>query len=402
MDRVIYHADCNGFYASVECLDNPTLRGVPLAVAGDPKDRCGIILAKNELAKRYGVQTTETIWQAKRKCPGLVLVPPRHDRYHEVSERVKALFETYTDQVEPFGIDEAWLDVTGSLRYFGSTSARLADRIRKHVKNEIGITVSIGVSFNKVFAKLGSDMKKPDAITVISRENYRRLIWPLPVGELLYVGKVAAEELRRRFIYTIGDLAVQDRKELPRVLGKSGDALWAYANGLDAEPVRKAGAGEPIKSIGNGMTFRRDLRGENEIKAGVIALSDEVATRLRRAGMKCETVQVMIKNPAFITISRQKAVGHPTHLQRELVDVAMALMRANWPMQSPVRALTVTAMNLVRENETYEQLSLLDEQGEIGDRDRLERLEGAMHEIRKKHGVGSIAMGYVQKAPWHE
>jgi len=394
---VIYHVDCNGFYASVECLDNPSLRDVPLAVAGDPKDRCGIILAKNELAKRSGVQTTETIGQAKRKCPGLVLVPPRHDRYHEVSASVKALFETYTDQVESFGLDEAWLDATGSLRYFGVTDVGLADRIREQVKHKIGITVSIGVSYNKVFAKLGSDMQKPDAITVISRDNYQRLIWPLPAGELLYVGKVAAEGLRRHFIYTIGDLAKQDRGELFRMLGKSGDTLWVYANGLDAEPVRKIEEGESIKSIGNGMTFRRDLRGESEVKAGVIALSDEVATRLRRAGMKCETVQVMIKNPEFITISRQKAVGHPTHLQRELVDVAMALVNANWQMKSPIRALTVTALNLVSENEAYEQLSLLDGQGEIRDRDRLERLESAMHEIRKKHGVGSIAMGYVHK-----
>ena len=285
MERMIYHVDCNGFYASVECLDNPALRGVPLAVAGDPKDRSGIILAKNELAKRYGVQTTETLWQARRKCPELVLVPPRHDRYHEVSEQVKALFETYTDQVESFGLDEAWLDVTGSLRYFSASAMELADRIRLHVKDEIGITVSIGVSFNKVFAKLGSDMKKPDAVTVISRENYRQLIWPLPASELLYVGKVAAEELRRRFIYTIGDLAQQDRAELTRLLGKSGDLLWIYANGLDREPVRKARESEPVKSIGNGMTFRRDLRGESEIRAGIIALSDEVATRLRRTGM---------------------------------------------------------------------------------------------------------------------
>lgn len=397
MERVIYHADCNGFYAAVECLDRPELLAVPLAVAGDPKDRGGIILAKNELAKRFGIKTTETIWQARRKCPELVLVAPRHNRYREVSGRVKALFGGYTDQVESFGMDEAWLDVTGSLRYFGASPVELADRIREHVKREIGITVSVGVSFNKVFAKLGSDLKKPDATTLISRENYRELVWPLPVRDLLYVGKAAAEELERHVIRTIGDLARFDRDGLVRILGKGGGTLWRYANGLDDEPVRRIGEQEPVKSIGNGMTFRRDLRGEEEIRAGVIALSDEVATRLREEGVRCGTVQVLIKDPAFKSISRQTSLRNPTWLQKELVDTAMALIRANWRMSEPVRALTVTATHLVRESEAQEQLSFLElgaqRQTEI--RDQYDRLEKTMQSIRKKHGAASIAMGYV-------
>lgn len=398
MERVIYHIDCNGFYASVECLDNEALWNVPLAVAGDPKDRSGIIFAKNELAKRCGVQTTETIWQAKKKCPNLVLVPPRHERYEEVSRQVKAIFERYTDQVESFGLDEAWLDVTHSLGYFKMTAEELANRIRLQVKNEIGITVSIGVSFNKIFAKLGSDMKKPDAVTVITKDNYKQCVWPLKARELLFVGKVAAEELSKNYIDTIGDIAMRTKDELTRILGKGGHMLWLYANGIDDEPVMRSYEHEPIKSVGNGMTFRRDLTSENEIRAGIIALSNEVAMRLRAHGVKCRTVQVVIKNPMLKVISRQMVLANPTHLQKELVDAAMKLIKDNWRMNAPIRALTVTGMNLIKDDEAQEQLSLFDmgAQGENTTHERLEKLEAAMERIRQKHGTQSIAMGFVK------
>jgi Nucleotidyltransferase/DNA polymerase involved in DNA repair len=398
MERVIFHIDCNGFYASVECLDNPGLRSVPMAVAGDPESRGGIILAKNELAKAYGLQTAETIWQAKRKCPNLVLVPPRHDRYHEVSRRVKTLFEEYTDQVESFGLDEAWLDVTRSLDYFYLTAEEMAHQIRRRVKSEIGITVSIGVSFNKVFAKLGSDMKKPDAVTVISNENFKERIWPLKATELLYIGKATAEGLDRHHIRTIGDIANRDRADMVRILGKSGEMLWLFANGMEDAPVLRAGESDPIKSVGNGMTFRRDLKNENEIRTGIIALADEVATRLRRQGLKCKTVQVMIKNPMLKSISRQSVLKNPTYLQKEIVDAAMALIKNNWPMDAPIRALTVTGMNLVSLDEAQEQISLFDigPQGAPQKRERFEKVESAMYAIREKHGTHSVAMGYVE------
>lgn len=395
MDRVIFHVDCNGFYAAVECLDDPSLKEIPMAVAGDPKDRSGIILAKNDLAKHYGVKTAETIYQARRKCPGLKLVPPRRERYHEVSRAVKALFEEYTDQVESFGLDEAWLDVTGSLGYFNAGPLELADRVRAHVKREIGITVSVGVSFNKVFAKLGSDMKKPDATTVIRREDMERLVWPLPAGALLYVGHAAAEVLERHMLRTIGDVVRYDRAALARLLGKGGDQLWRYANGLDNDPVRRACEREPVKSVGNGMTFRRDLRGWDELKAGVIALSDEVAVRLRLEGMKCCAVQVSIKDPALKTISRQARLDAPTHLQKELVEAAMAILRANWRENAPVRALTITAISLTPKDQAQEQLCLWQTQ-ESARRERLERLESAVQRIRGRHGAASIAMGMVE------
>lgn len=394
-DRVIYHIDCNSFYAAVECMERPELKQVPMAVAGDPKDRCGIILAKNEKARAYGVKTAETIYQAQRKCPDLVLVPPRHGRYVEVSHAVKAIFAQYTDQVESFGVDEAWLDVTGSLGYFKASAVELADAIRERVKREIGITVSVGVSYNKAFAKLGSDLKKPDATTLITRENYRRRVWPLPVENLLFVGRTAAQQLRRHYINTIGDIAMCEIGFLENLLGKGGDTLWIFANGLDTSPVCRIGEEEPVKSIGNGMTFRRDLVGWDELKAGVVALSDEVAMRLREEGLKCTALQIMVRNPSMKSISRQMRMQMPTHLQKEIVDTAMELLRENWQEQEPVRALSVTAQQLLGDHEAREQLGLLRRNVAL---ERFERAEAAMQKLRRKYGRGCLAMGFVENA----
>ncbi len=394
-DRVIYHIDCNGFYAACECMDHPEWAEVPLAVAGNPEDRCGIILAKNERAKAYGVKTAETIYQALKKCPDLLLVPPHHDRYAEISCRVKTIFAEYTDQVESFGLDEAWLDVTGSLRYFRSTPAQLANTIRERVKHEIGVTVSVGVSFNKVFAKLASDLKKPDATTLITRENFRRRVWPLPADTLLFVGHNAAEHLRRYGIRTIGDLAQSDPAFLEKAMGKGGENLWACANGNDDSPVRRIGEHEPAKSIGNGMTFRRDLVGWDELKAGIIALSDEVAARLRQEHQRCRAVQVSIRTPQMKLLTRQCQLFVPTRLQKELVDVCMQMLYEHWCETAPVRALTVTAQHLIPEETSQEQIRLMD--ASDSQRSRLEGMEKAMQHLRGKYGTGCIAMGYVDR-----
>ncbi|MDD3411813.1 MAG: DNA polymerase IV [Eubacteriales bacterium] len=403
--RAILHADCNGFFASVECLDHPAYWKVPLAVAGDPKSRSGIILAKNELAKKYDVKTAETIYQALRKCPGLVLVPPRMGRYQEISRLVNQIYLQYTDQVEPFSIDESFLDVTGSLRYFHATPRELADRIRERVRREIGITISVGVSFNKTFAKLGSDMKKPDATTVITPDNFRTRVWSLPIGDMLYVGRSAAALLEKRYLYTIGDFARGRREDAVRLLGKSGDALWRNANGLDTEPVRTFGDCDPLKSVGNGMTFRRNLLTEQEIRQAVIALSDDVASRLRASGQLCRTLQVMIRDPMMKTISRQAPLPAPTHLHRELADAAMGILRASWSIRpdgrcAPIRALTVTGQQLVFDGAASRQLSLFDFSAEGARaeelRQRLEKLEAAMADIRRQYGASSISMGCVE------
>lgn len=393
MDRVILHCDLNCFYASVELLSHPELRQTPMAVCGDPSSRHGVILAKNELAKRFGVQTAETIWQAKRKCPDLVLLPPHHDRYREYSRRVNAIYDTYTDLVEPFGIDESWLDVTHTLHLFGGDGAALADALRRRVREELGLTLSVGVSFNKVFAKLGSDYKKPDATTVISRENWRKTVWPLPVGALLYVGGAARKLLGGYGVSTIGQLAACPPEMLESLLGKMGRQLHEYANGLDRSPVRSRYDAEPVKSVGNGTTFPQNLTTRVQVQGGVAVLADSVATRLRRHGLYAGGLQVTIRDPQFRDRSRQCQLPGPTHLIRDLTETAMALVDQLWRPPAPIRALTVTALHLTPERETYEQTDLF---GAVPKKEKLERLEGAMDQIRKKYGGGAIIFGAAQ------
>ncbi len=390
MDRTILHCDLNGFYAAVECLHRPELKDVPMAVGGDVEKRHGIILAKNERAKKFGVTTAETVWQAKQKCPNLVLVPPRHDEYDKYSKLVNLIYERFTPLVEPFGIDESWLDVTGTMHIFGD-GQKIADTIRAAVKSELGLSVSAGVSFTKVFAKLGSDYKKPDATTVISRENYRSIVHPLPVTDLLFVGDAAANVLARLGIATIGQLAQSDRKLIMDKLGKMGGVLHDYANGLDDEPVRSADDERQAKSIGNGMTFKRDLLGLDDIRTGVMALSDTVAARLRQEGLKCSTVQVMIKDPQFRSISRQRKLDAPTHLAAEIGDTVVELIRDSWDMDAKIRTITVTGADLVASDGSG-QMSLFADAHDSR-RAKNEKLERAMDNIRDRFGKGAISSG---------
>lgn len=401
MDRIIFHCDLNSFYASVELLSHPELRHLPVAVCGDPASRHGIILAKNEPAKAFQVKTAETIWQAKKKCPALVLLPAHHGLYRDFSRKVNSLYQEYTDLVEPFGIDESWLDVTGTLHLFGGDGAALADRLREEMRSRFGLTISVGVSFNKVFAKLGSDYKKPDATTVITRENFREIVWPLPVTDLLYVGRAAAQTFQKFGIRTIGDLAAFDREQLFRLLGKNGVQLHDFASGEDRFPVTPAGQYTPPKSIGNGYTFPDDLRGREEIRAGVGQLADQVAVRLRKHGMKCQGVSLAIRDPNFRDISRQTRLEVPTDLARELTQAAMELADGCWNMSSPVRALTVTAIYLIPAGEVGTQLDLFSG-GQEEKRRRLERLEGALDAIRAKYGPGAISPASTPRDPGQE
>ena len=395
-DRVIFHCDCNGFFASVETLMNPALAKVPLAVAGATENRHGIILAKNELAKAYGVQTAETIHSAKQKCPELVCVLPHHEKYIEISRRVNKIYLDYTDLVDPFGIDESFLDVTGSMRLFGCSPRELADRIRERVREEIGITISVGVSFCRVFAKLGSDYKKPDATTVIDRTNYKEIAFPLPVSALLFVGRRTNEVLRSLGILTIGDLAAQDRSLLASHLGEAGDTLWRYANGLDNEPVRAFHDRPAPKSVGNGMTFRRDISGEAEIRAGVMALCDSVAARLRGDDLKATVVQVQIKTPDFRTVQKQCTLQRATWLRVELIEHAMSLIRSAVGYGTAIRTLTITAAGLVPQGETEEQLDIFSNTENAPSKQ--EAVEDALDSIRRKHGSESITLGYYQNS----
>ena len=390
MERVILHCDLNSFYASVELLDRPELKKLPVAVCGDPSSRHGIILAKNDSAKRFGVQTAETIWQARKKCPELLLLPPHHRLYREYSRKVNAIYDEYTDLVEPFGIDESWLDVTHTLHLFGMDGRTLADTLRRRVKQELGLTLSVGVSFNKVFAKLGSDYKKPDATTVISRENWKETVWPLPVGDMLYVGGAARKLLGQYNVRTIGDLAACPQEMLEELMGKLGGQLHSYARGLDREPVRSRHQPEPVKSVGNGTTFPKNLTTRAQVTAGIGLLADSVASRLRRAGRYAGGVHVTVRDPAFHDRSRQRQLPAPTHLIRDISSAALALAGELWKPPSPIRALTVTAIHLTPEEETYEQADLF---AAGNSRERQERLEAAMDRIRQRYGSGSIAFG---------
>ena len=382
-DRVILHVDMDGFYAAVESLSHPEVEGKPMAVAGDPENRRGIILAKNEPAKKAGVKTAEPIWQAIRKCPGLILLPPHHELYAEYCEKANAIYERYTDRVERAGIDESYLDITGTpkLRECGD-GGKVADDIRDAVRTELKLTVSVGVSFCKIFAKIGSDFNKPDGTTVITRDNYKAILHPLPVRAMMSVGRVTEQTLIDFGIRTIGELASIGEEILTSKLGKHGVLLHRYSNGLDDEPVSHSDEGDDIKSVGNGMTFRRDLVSREDISLGLRALSETVAYRLRRYKKRCYGVQVSIKDPELKVIDRQTQLLNPTHLAKTIYDTAMGLVERSWKAGKPIRLLTVTAINLVDED-FGGQISLF---GDTSDETKQEALEQTIDTLKQKFG----------------
>ena len=397
MDRIILHCDGNNFFASCECTLRPELWNVPMAVAGDPKSRHGIILAKNELAKKAGVQTAETIWQAQRKCPNLVLVPASYDLYHSFYERINQIYLSYTDLVEPFSIDESFLDITGCMHLHpGKTPGDIADEIRERVHAEFGITISVGVSFCKSFAKLGSDYKKPDATTVIMREDVPKIVYPLPVSDLVFVGKKTTEILASHAIRTVGELAEISEEYLVSILGKQGQDLYSVVHCMENSQVRDFYDYIAPKSVSHGMTFRRDLLGESEVRSGVSVLSDYVASRLRYEGLKGSVISVVLKDPSFKTIQRQRKINSPTYLQKEITEIVMDLIFENWDFSKPIRLITVGVSDLVpKDSETVSQMSLF-ENANVGsvDSERQEILEDTMADIREKFGKSSIRFGY--------
>lgn len=409
--RLIFHCDCNNFFASCECLERPELRLVPMAVAGNTESRKGVVVAKNELAKRRGIQTTDTVWQAKKKCPELVFVPPQHELYERVSRQINEIYLSYTDRVEPASIDESYLDLTGTLSYYGMTAGELADSIRARVRLEVGVTISVGVSFNKTFAKMGSDYRKPDATTVVTEENYKALLWPLPVGNMLFIGAAAAEKLKKKDVRTIGDLAALSREKAEELLGKGGLGVWCASNGLDDAPVRRFADRAEVKSISRRMTFKRDLIAPDEVKQAVAALAGEVAAQLREEKLKGRVIQIQIKAPMLTVYSRQLTLPFATCTQQEVETHALNLIRKNWHVSAnaPIRALTVGVTGLVAASEATEQISFLDmfeadvqnsgtgalSRGyrSYAKRERREKLEAAVDAIRRRHGENAIIRG---------
>ena len=394
-DRYILHCDCNGFFASVELLSYPELWDKPVAVGGDSETRHGIVLAKNEAAKKYGIKTAETLWQARKKCPDLIVLPPHHDRYSHYSKIINGIYTQYTDLVEPFGIDESWLDVTNTYMLFADSPQQLADELRQRIKYETGLTISVGVSFNKIFAKLGSDYKKPDATTVIDRNNYKDIVYPLSVGDLIYVGKSTQSALAEMGVKTIGQLAQMPLKTLEERFGKHGTDLYKYANGLEDSPVSSYYSEKDVKSIGSGNTFGKNLNTMEEIKPALLRLSEDVGTRLRRRGMYANGVQLTIRYPDFHTFTRQCKIPS-TDITNDIYKRALKLFIDNRNPQIAIRALTVTAIDLEKEKRVA-QMSLFDT-GADKKREKNEKLQAAIDRIRDKYGNASVQSATVMGA----
>ncbi|WP_021171103.1 DNA polymerase IV [Sporomusa ovata DSM 2662] len=383
MSRTILHVDLNAFYASVELIHRPELRDKPVAVCGDAEARHGIVLAKSEMAKKAGVKTGDVIWEARLKCPGLVTLSADFHKYLRFSRQAREIYADYSDQIESFGIDECFIDVTGSLKLFGS-GPTIADTIRQRFREELGLTASAGVSWNKIFAKLGSDMKKPDATTVITEENFRDKVWPLPVGELLYVGRSTRQKLQNRGIYTIGDLANREVRNLRLLLGVWGETLWSFANGLDSAPVRLNGEESIVKSVGNSTTTVRDLVNDTDVKLIIYVLAESVAARLRKHGLKCRTVTISVRNNDLYSFDRQGKLLIPSFISNDIARKAMELFKANYTWDKPIRSIGVRGADLVTAN-GHVQIDLFD-----GDNLEAEKIEQTIDTIRKRFGHYSV------------
>lgn len=385
MDRVILHSDMNSFYASVECLYHPELRDKPVAVGGDEAQRHGIILTKNQHAKKYGIKTGEAIWTAKSKCPGLVVVPAHYDLYMHFSRLAHEIYERYTDRVEPFGLDECFLDMTGSTGLFGG-GQKIADELRAVIRRELGITASVGVSWNKVYAKLGSDYKKPDATTVITRENYREKFWPLPAGDLLYVGPATQRKLGACGIRTIGELAETPPEFLERRFGKWGTYLWVFSNGRDITPVQPCGYESVIKSVGNSVTTYRDVETPEEARQVYLSLAESVSHRLRDNGFRCRTVEISVRDNELSWFGCQAKLKSPACTAGILADAAMRLFCEKYSFDRPVRALGVRACDLIGQQSGL-QLSF---DGGSASQLRWETIENCVDTLRGRFGKSAV------------
>jgi DNA polymerase-4 len=385
MDKTILHCDLNNFYASVEQKTHPEYDGMPLAVCGNPKMRHGIILAKNQLAKSMGVATGEAIWEAQRKCPDLVLVPPHFDEYVKYSEQMFSIYTQYTDRVESFGIDECWLDVSGSLNLFGS-GREIADKLREEVKKKTGLTISVGVSFTKVLAKLGSDLKKPDATTVLARADYMDIVGNLEPSELIMIGKKTAKKLETLNIRTIRQLAAANADMLRQKFGIIADNMIAAARGEEKDEIKRYYDVHIPKSVSNGTTTPRNIENLEDAKVVVYALSELIAMRLRQYNLVAAGISLSIKDQYLETVSKQRALDHLTAHADDLAEAAIDLLLKMHTFSQPLRAITIGAIRLSDKSEI--QLSFFDD-----DYKKDETLDAAVDKIRTKYGYQSLKRG---------
>ena len=387
-ERTILHSDINSCYAAIEHLHHPELAGKPLAVGGDPESRHGIVLTADYIAKKYGVKTGMALWQAKQMCPEINFISPRMDLYLRFSKMAHEIYAEYTDLQEAYGIDESWLDVTDSVNIKGD-GLKIAKDISNRMKSELGITVSIGVSFNKIYAKLGSDYKKPDAITTMYRDEFQQKAWVLPASDLLYVGRSTSAKLQKLGIRTIGDLARTDLQILHAQFGKMGDILWSFANGYDDSPVKYEDAHAPIKSIGNSTTTPRDLVDEQDVKIVLTVLAESVASRLRENGFKCRVVEISVRDNELFSSTRQRKLDHATNVTREIAEEAFRLFQENYNWQKPIRSVGVRGADLVNDN-YWEQIDLF---SSVEFREKQMKVDEAVDDIRRRFGFYSVQRG---------
>lgn len=387
-DRIILHCDLNNFFASCSLLFNPTLKDMPVAVCGDSENRHGIVLAKNEIAKQFGIKTAEPIFQAQRKCKDLVILPPLYDAYEEYSKKAQEIYSRYTDIIEPFGIDECWLDVTGSTLLFGS-GEQIANSIRKTIKKELGLTVSVGVSFNKVFAKLGSDMKKPDGTTVISRENFKEKVWSLPVSDLLFVGKSTTDKLKSIGINLIGDVSICDDATLTRLLGKNGLSLKNYALGLDNSPVTPITQDTKPKSIGKSTTCSKDFESNDEVWKEFLKFAQTISDSLRKHNLYAGGVQVHIRTSSLAVKEFSYSFSDTTNCALTLAKHGFELFKQNYHFAEPLRSVGLRAINLKTESIAVQQ----DIFGNTEAGHKTEQIEDSVYKVRQKFGKSSVKRG---------
>lgn len=382
---IILHSDLNCFYASVEMNEHPELKGKPVAVCGSTENRHGIVLTASYPAKRMGVKTAMANWQAKQACPNLICVPPNYELYIKYSRLVRRIYQRYSNDIEPFGMDESWISIPYS-NDVTTTGLEVAEEIRRDIRQELGLTVSIGVSFSKIFAKLGSDLKKPDAITVISEDNFREKIWPLPVSELLYVGNATARKLIMLNILTIGDLANSDPNLIHKKLGKNGLMLWRFASGLDTSPVMPCEFVPPIKSVGHGTTCVVDLDTDYQVWLVLYELAQDVGHRLRKDDLAARGVQITVKMNDLSWRQYQTPLPHITQSPLEIAQTGYALFKQHYDWSKPIRALTIRGINLIPGN-TPVQTDLF---SDYEARDKRRALDDAVDEIRRRFGYRSI------------
>ena len=382
MERLILHTDLNCYYANVEMMLEPKLKNVPMAVGGSVENRHGIILTKNQLAKNAGVKTGMALWEARQMCDGLVIIPPRMELYLMYSERVREIYRRFTGKIEPYGIDESWLDCTGCQKRFGS-GREIAQAIRKAVKRELGLTLSIGISWNKIFAKFGSDYKKPDAQTEITRENYREIVWPCPVDNLFFVGRATRRKLKGKNIDTIGELADTRLDLVKSWFGKNGEMIWNFANGYDTSPVEPY---DKIKSIGRGITAKEDLINREEVKQVIYDRSLKVSRSLRKHGLAARRLQLSVRDINLWTREFQCKFSYATQAWHDLAEQSIQLFNMRYGWSYPLRSLTVRAIDLVAASRP-EQISLFNDYARI---EKNEKLEKAIEGIKDRYGEHAV------------